>query len=182
MMSRSVRGSARDFVGSPVYPESTKARSSSLSTIAKSGKPNTCFTSFSSEWVIDSSATDHMIGNLRLFSTLQSDFSKPTVTLADGSEARTLGTGTIFPISSLPLNSVLYVQNLSFNLLSVSQLTRDLNCYVSFFPDHCLFQDLTTKRVIGGGHVSEGHYILDRIPPKPAACISKPTPLELHCQ
>ncbi|MCR2848207.1 GAG-pre-integrase domain-containing protein, partial [Weizmannia coagulans] len=35
---------------------------------------------------------------------------------------------------------------------------------------------------IGSGHVFEGHYILDRNPPKPAACIGKPTPLELHCR
>ena len=85
--------------------------------------PNKCLvSSSSSEWVIDSEATDHMIGNL------------------------------------------------SFNLMSMSKLTRALNCYISFFLDFCLFQDLMTKEIIGTFLV-----------PRHVACSGVTTPFETHC-
>ncbi|XP_062103747.1 uncharacterized protein LOC133814853 [Humulus lupulus] len=64
--------------------ESLKSSSPSVTAIADSGKSNTCLLSSSSKWVIDSGATDHMIGNSRLFSTFHSHTSTSTVTLADG--------------------------------------------------------------------------------------------------
>ena len=55
-----------------------------VTAIAESGNPNACLVSSSSSgWVIDSKATDHMIGNSGLFSTFQSQPS--IVTLVDGS-------------------------------------------------------------------------------------------------
>ena len=49
----------------------------------------------------------------------------------------------------------------SFNLIYVSKLTRTLNCSISFFPDYCLIQDLSTKWIIGRGRESRGLYILE---------------------
>ena len=46
------------------------------------------------------------------------------------------------------------------NLLSVSQLTKDLHCFSSFYPDFFLFQDLYTGKVKGIGKVKDGLYIL----------------------
>ena len=46
------------------------------------------------------------------------------------------------------------------NLLSVSQLTKDLHCFASFYPDFFLFQDLYTGKVKGIGKVKDGLYIL----------------------
>ena len=74
------------------------------------------------------------------------------------------------PTPSIPLTSVLSLPNLSFNLMYVSKLTRALKCYISFFPDFCLFQDLMTKQIIGRGRESGGLYILDPAVPKPIAC------------
>lgn len=54
--------------------------------------------------------------------------------------------------SKLPLLlpcHVLSLPKLPFNLISVSKLTRDLNCCILFFPNHCLFCDLGTHKVIG---------------------------------
>ncbi|XP_062104310.1 uncharacterized protein LOC133815489 [Humulus lupulus] len=65
---------------------------------------------------------------------------------------------------------------------SPSQLTRNLNYYVSFFPDHCLFQDLMTKKIIGKGHESGGLYTLDTSPPSSIACSSVLSPFEAHCR
>ena len=117
-----------------------------ITAIAESGNPNKCLVSSSSfEWVIDSEAIDHMTGNSSLFSTFQSQPSPSIVTIADGSQSCVLGSGTIVPTLSNPLTLVLSLPNFSFNLMSVSKLTRTLKCYISFFPYFCLFQDLMMK-------------------------------------
>ncbi|KAL5741578.1 hypothetical protein ACOSP7_028310 [Xanthoceras sorbifolium] len=179
---KSVLISADEFAKFSQYQESLKYSSPSVTAIADSGKPNACFLSSSSKWVIDSGATDHMTGNSGLFSTFQSHTSTSTVTLADGSPSCVRGSGTITPTPSLPLSSVLHLPNLSFNLVSVSQLTRNLNCCILFFPDHCLFQDLMTKQIIGRGHESGGLYILDTSIPKSVACSGVTSPFEAHCR
>ena len=123
-----------------------------------------------------------MTGNSKLFTTFQSSSSNSTVTLADGSQSHVLGSGTVFPTPSLSLSSVLSMPNFSFNLISVSKLSRALNCCVSFFPDSCLFQDLMTKQIIGRGRESGGLYILDPAVPQSVACYGVTTPHETHCR
>ena len=49
------------------YHKSLKSASTSITTLVKSGKTNTCFISSSSTWVINSGATDHITGNSILF-------------------------------------------------------------------------------------------------------------------
>ncbi|KAK2993459.1 hypothetical protein RJ640_005153 [Escallonia rubra] len=78
--------------------------------------------------------------------------------------------------------SEIILPSLAFNLMSVSRLTKDLNCCISFFPDHCLFQDLMTKQTIGKGHVSDGLYILDAWVPRSVACSGVVSPFEAHCR
>ena len=82
---------------------------------------------------------DVTTGNSSLFSTFQSQSSPSTVSLANGSQSRVLGSGTIFPTPSIPVSYVLSLPNFSFNLVFVSKLTRSFKCCVSFFPDYCLF-------------------------------------------
>ena len=166
-----------------MYQDSLRSPSTPITVIAESGNPNKCLvSSSSSEWVIDSVAIDHMTGNSSLFSTFQSQPSPSIVTLADGSHSCVLGLGTIVPTSSIPLTSVLSLPNFSFNLMSVSKLTRALKCYISFFSDFCLFQDLMTKQIIGRGRESGGLYIPDPTVPRPIACSGVTTPFETHCR
>ena len=133
--------------------------STPVATITEPGK--TCLVSSTNKWVIDSGATDHMTGNSQIFCNFQSHKVPSPVTIADGTTHHVDGSGTVKPTSSITLSSVLSLPSLTFNLISVSKLTRDLNCCILFFPDHCLFQDLMTKKIIGKGHVSNGLYILD---------------------
>jgi hypothetical protein len=42
--------------------------------------------------------------------------------------------------------------------LSISKLTSTLNCVAIFFPDFCVFQDLSTRKLIGTGEVRDGLY------------------------
>ena len=70
----------------------------------------------------------------------------------------------------------------SFNLISMSKLTRTLNCSISFFPNHCLIQDLSTKWIIGPGREPGGLNILETKVSKSVACSGVVTSFELHCR
>lgn len=111
-------------------------------------------------WIIDSGATDHMTGTPSLFSTYTLCSGQDKVTIADGTLATVAGKRNIPLTDHLTLSSALHVPKLSLNLLSVSSLTKSLNCSVTFFPSHCVFQDLRTGRLIGSGRETGGLYQL----------------------
>ncbi|KAL4632300.1 hypothetical protein ACB092_04G039700, partial [Castanea dentata] len=113
-------------------------------------------------WVIDSSATDHMTGTSGLLSDLEQSSSLPNVTLANGSTTTVFGLGTVNLSPNLSLFSVLYIPDFPFNFLSISKLTKILNCAAILLSTHCIFQDLKTGKIIGGGHEAGGLYYLDR--------------------
>ena len=52
---------------------------------------------------------------------------------------------------SLSLSNTLLVPSLSNRLMSVSQVTADLNCVVLMYSTFCLLQDILTKEIIGRG-------------------------------
>ena len=60
--------SIEEFANFFEYQEALKSSSHPIIAIPESSKPNTCLISSSSKWVIDSGATDHIIGNPSLFS------------------------------------------------------------------------------------------------------------------
>ena len=84
------------------------------------------------------------------------------------------------PIPSIPLTLFSSLPNFSFNLMSVSKLTRALKCSISFFPDFYLFQDLMMKQIIGRGSESGGLYILDPTIPRHIACSGVTTSFKTH--
>ena len=148
------------------YHKLFKSASTSITTLIESGKTNTRFIFSSSTWVIDFGATDHMTSNFSLFTMFQSHPSTSTAILVDGSTSCVLTSGTIHPTPLITLTFVLSLPQFSFNLVSMSKLTRTLNCGISFFLDHCLIQDLSTKRIIDRGCESGGLYILETEVPK----------------
>ena len=80
------------------------------------------------------------------------------VIIADGTKATVAGKGSIKLTDHFFLSSALHVPSVSINLLSVSSITKQLHCSVTFFPDHCVFQDLETKQTIGTGREVGGLY------------------------
>lgn len=86
--------------------------------------------------------------------------------LADGTLTTIGGKGNIQLSASLTLSSVLHVPDLSSNLLSVSSLTKNLNCCITFFPTHCVIQDLRTRTLIGGASEDRGLYVFHSRKPK----------------
>jgi hypothetical protein len=54
----------------------------------------------------------------------------------------------------------LHIPDFPFNLLSVSSITKSLNCRGWFDPSHCAFQDLGIGRILGTGIAHNGLYYL----------------------
>ncbi|KAJ7976083.1 Retrovirus-related Pol polyprotein from transposon TNT 1-94 [Quillaja saponaria] len=139
--------------------------STSASNLATSNFPyigTSAFHVFSSTpWNIDLGATDHMTSSSNLFFVYFPCFGKAKVRIADGSLSSVSGKGSVHRSSSMSLSSVLHGPNLSVNLLSVSRIIESLNCHVSFFSTHCLFQEMGIGRMIGSGRAHGGLYFLD---------------------
>ena len=113
-----------------------------------------------SEWIIDSGATDHMTFD-------PADFSHTTqpqrtcIANANGVAYPVTGAGTVSLSSSLTLSHTLLVPSLSNKLMSVSQVTEELNCVVLIYSNVCFLQDVLSKEIIGRGTKRGGLYYLD---------------------
>ena len=62
---------------------------------------------------------------------------------------------------SLSLSNTLLVPSLSNKLMSVRQVTEELNCVTLMYPTFCLLQDILTKEIIGRGSKNGGLYYMD---------------------
>ena len=89
------------------------------------------------------------------------------------------GIGLAHPLPFLPLHSVLYAPECPFNLISISKITRTLNCSITFSDKSVILQDRSTGKTIGIGCESQGLYHLTS-PSSPATCISTDAPLLIH--
>ncbi|KAH9689130.1 retrovirus-related pol polyprotein from transposon RE1 [Citrus sinensis] len=116
-----------------------------------SGKRN------SMEWILDTGASHHMTGNRKI---LRDNVSviPCSIRLPDGNVTIANTEGTVVLASHLRLNNVLFVPSLTCNLISVSQLIRDVNCFIQFYDQLCVIQDRITRMLIGAGEQREGLY------------------------
>ena len=149
------------------------AKSSSIASFAQTSNVSTCLTHLSAPWILDTGVSDHISGNKDLFLLL------PTITLANGSQTIAKGIGSVCPLPSLPLTSVLYVPNFPFNLISISKLTRDFHCVLTFSHNSVTLLDRHTGKTIGIGHEPQGLFNLSS-PLCSTACTSTKDPLLLH--
>ena len=159
---------------STVAPTSTPSTLTPASSyFAHSGIPSSAFTASSSTpWIIDSGASDHMTGCSSVFDSYFTCSGKDKVRIADGSFSAISGKGSVRYSPSISLSSVLHIPKFATNLLSVSSFTRSANCSITFFPTHCVFQELDTGKVIGSGKAHGGIYYLENAPYPPQPSLS----------
>lgn len=74
------------------------------------------------------------------------------------------GRGDANQTLSLSLSSFLYVTKFPFSFLSISKLTKALNCSITFYPSFYIFQNLKMRKMIGGRHEINNPYYLDGDP------------------
>ncbi|RVW98223.1 Retrovirus-related Pol polyprotein from transposon RE2 [Vitis vinifera] len=137
----------------PQPPSSSASQTSqaSIASVAQLGNASACLTHTSSlgPWILDSGASDHLSG-----------------------------IGLALPLLST-LTSVLYTPECPFNLISISKITRTLNCSITFSDKFVTLQDRSTGKTIGIGRESQGLYHLTS-DSSPAVCISTDAPLLIH--
>ena len=138
-----------------------------------------CLSHSSEPWILDSGASDHLSDNKDIFSSLTLTYLLPTVTLANGYQTVAKGIGSTCPLPSLPLCFVLYVHDSPFILISISKLTRDLNCLITFSYNSATLQDWSTGRTIGMEHESHDLFLLSS-PSSFITYTSMDTPLLIH--
>ncbi|RVX02093.1 Retrovirus-related Pol polyprotein from transposon TNT 1-94 [Vitis vinifera] len=165
----------------PPSSSASQASQASVASVAHPGNASACLTHTSSlgPWILDSGASDHISGNKDLFSSITTTSALPTVTLANGSQTVAKGIGLALPLPSLPLTSVLYTPECPFNPISISKITRTLNCSITFSNKFVTLQDRSTGKTIGIGRDSQGLYHLTS-DSSPAVCISTDAPLLIH--
>lgn len=99
-------------------------------------------------WIVDSGATCHMTYKVDRPNHASSCVNK-LVHLPNGEGAPVSHTGCCSIGNGRMLDNVLVVPAFKHNLLSVSKLTRQLNCSVNFFPEFFVIQDLFSGKVKG---------------------------------
>ncbi|TQE06769.1 hypothetical protein C1H46_007638 [Malus baccata] len=152
-------------------PENLEQQFSLLNLIASSEKSdnlgNTGIASIASidhdtGWIIDSGATDHITYDRSLFYSMTPPPRDKIIT-ANGGVAPVTGAGSVSLTSTLSLHNCLLVPILSSHLLSVGQVTEQLDCVVLMFPSFCLLQDIRTQAIIGRGTKRRGLYYVDDV-------------------
>ena len=124
-------------------------KSAFILSVVQIGNASACLSHSSGPCILDFRAFDHISGNNDLFSSLTITSPLPMITLVNGLQPMAKGIGSASPLPSIPLTYVLYVPDSPFNMLSISKLTRDLNCLITFSDNFVALQDQSTGRTIG---------------------------------
>lgn len=85
-------------------------------------------------WIIDSGATNHVTSCPHSLTSNTNNSTMPLVVLPSGEKTPMSATGTISLDSYLYLRDVFSVPTFHVNLMSISKLTKGLNCSMTFFP------------------------------------------------
>nr|KYP53520.1 hypothetical protein KK1_024658 [Cajanus cajan] len=127
---------------------------------------------FIKPWVIDSGAIEHITCDSALLIEERFTNQQP-VKIPNGQNipVKSIGIAELpvksIGITELPngvkVNNVLNIPDFKCNLLSVSKLTREHNCALTFVDDLCVIQDLTTRTLIGVGRHQNGLSLLEPI-------------------
>ena len=117
-------------------------------------------------WYVDSGATNHVTSDLQNLSIQQDYKGKGKLTVGNGSQLNISHIGDIFLHSSssqkpLILHNTLHVPDITKNLISISQFTKDNNVVIEFFSDCCLVKDKATKITLLEGVLKKGLYQLN---------------------
>ena len=135
----------------PALGASVAHTSGNLSAFVSASNPN--------YWLVDSGATDHMTAHSNLLYDITRTSQKQSIGIANGDRVLVEGVGKMNLFSST--SDALLIPNLSSNLLSVSKITKKLNCNAIFSPYDVVFQDLASGMILGEGKERGGLYVMD---------------------
>ncbi|XP_010490261.1 PREDICTED: uncharacterized protein LOC104768010 [Camelina sativa] len=113
-------------------------------------------------WYPDSGATAHITNTTQRLQKVQPYFGNDVVMASDGNYLPITHTGSanLPSTSGNPLNDVLVCPGIAKSLLSVSKLTKDYPCAVTFDSDDVFVKDKETYKLLTKGKESDGLYKL----------------------
>ena len=114
----------------------------------------------STDWVIETGATDHMVHSVSCFTSITSTLNTH-VNLPNGEIALVTHIGTVRISETLILYDVLCVPAFSFNLTFVSKLAKSILCCLIFLGTFCFIQEFAHWSTIGLGREYNGLYLLE---------------------
>ncbi|KAK8931024.1 hypothetical protein KSP39_PZI016079 [Platanthera zijinensis] len=157
---RTVQISEEEYRRMQAFPISSPPHSAA---VAQTIPPHSACTSQRPvQWLADSGASDHLTSSSGILHSYHPHCGS-SITVADGSTVPIVGFGSCNVTPDMPLSSVAHVPQSAYNLLSISKLTRDLNCTAIFTSSGCIFQEQSTSRIIGRGKLRGGVYVLDEV-------------------
>ena len=117
-------------------------------------------------WIVDSGATCHICHDCNSFVELNTLEKPLDVTLGDGHTLKAVGRGTVILIlksgcltRKCKLNDVLYVPELTYNLLSVSKAVEK-GITVTFNERGCVIKDTNQRLITVATKVSNLYHLL----------------------
>lgn len=96
------------------------------------------------EWIIGTDVINHMVRGIDLLdkgSIFEPAIHK-NVALPNGKVSYVTHTGCSSIYDNSTLDNVLHLPQFRYDLLSMSQATKQLKCVATFLPNVCVFQDL----------------------------------------
>lgn len=117
--------------------------SNATSNFVKSGN-----VSYLTSWIIDSEKNRHMTSFSKGFIDYSPCLIKDNVKIDDGLLTPISRTGSVACTPHIKLSSVHHVPCFFSNLLSVSVITKALNCKIEFFSKHFVFQSFKQGRIL----------------------------------
>ena len=112
-------------------------------------------------WVINFGATDHMTYCSQLFSKYIPSAGIRKIRIVDGTFSAIASSGIVRVSLTITLEILFHVPKLSCNLLSISYITKDLDCCAYFSSSNCQFQDLDLGRMISNAKEHGGMYYFE---------------------
>nr|XP_016468765.1 PREDICTED: uncharacterized protein LOC107791253 [Nicotiana tabacum] len=113
-------------------------------------------------WIIDTCSTNHMVHSLNLLETYDEilDNARSKVHLPTREHVSITHVGICSFFKNKKVQNIFHILEFKYNLLSVSKLTKELRYLVAIYPDFCVFQELSSGKVLGIGKEALGLYIL----------------------
>ncbi|KAJ0628213.1 putative RNA-directed DNA polymerase [Helianthus annuus] len=118
---------------------------------------------FEYNWIVDSGANQHMVKSDKgMFDWVDVSDYNLKVSHPNGTNVKVCKIGKIKLVNNVILEDVFYVPGYSVNLLSVFKLAKDNKIGVLFDENHCLLQDLRSKKVLVTGSQDNGLYFVGK--------------------
>ncbi|KAH6783168.1 Subtilase family protein [Perilla frutescens var. hirtella] len=116
------------------------------------------------QWIVDSGATNHITNEFQTLNIRSAVNNNESLTVGNGQQIPIVATGKAMLSNgshSLLLNNILYVPQITQNLLSISQFTKDNGVLVEFHDTACFVKDKVSHQVLMTGVLEKGLYKLD---------------------